>query len=66
MRNAFSSLPAMVLDTIIFTFLAFYNVQPIVPLFVGIIAVKWLVGIINIPFMYINRWIIFNDFSLKV
>jgi uncharacterized integral membrane protein (TIGR00697 family) len=60
MRNAFSSLPSMVLDTGIFVIIAFSGVQPLLPLFIGICIIKWLVGIINIPFMYINRKVMFN------
>lgn len=55
MRNVFSSIPSMALDTIIFVTIAFYGVQPLFPLIEGILIVKWFVGIINIPFMYLNR-----------
>jgi len=61
MRNVFSSLPSMVLDTIIFVTIAFYGVQPLGPLIFGVIVIKWFVGIINIPFMYLNRWIMYRD-----
>jgi hypothetical protein len=57
-RNAFSSIPSMALDTFIFVIIAFYGVQPIIPLFVGILVIKWIVGIVDIPFMYLNRKII--------
>ena len=60
MRNLFSSIPSMALDTIIFVIIAFYKVQPILPLIIGVIAIKWLVGIIDIPFMYLNRWIMYS------
>ncbi|MDD5191972.1 MAG: queuosine precursor transporter [Candidatus Nanoarchaeia archaeon] len=54
-RNAFSSVPAMALDTIIFVVVGFYNIQPLLPLIVGVIAIKWMVAIIDIPFMYLSR-----------
>lgn len=57
MRNVFSSIPSMALDTIIFVTIAFYGVQPLQPLIIGVLVIKWLVGIIDIPFMYLNRWI---------
>lgn len=60
MRNAFSSLPAMVVDTVVFVGIAFIGVQPLLPLIIGVLAIKWIVGIINIPFMYVNRWIIYK------
>ncbi|MBN1322846.1 MAG: queuosine precursor transporter [Methanotrichaceae archaeon] len=59
-RNAFSSLPAMVLDSTIFISLAFYGVMPIMPLIVGITVTKWLVGLVDIPFMYLNRWVMYR------
>lgn len=57
-RNVFSSIPALFLDTLIFIPLAFLGVMPIWPLIVGQIAVKWLVGFVNIPFMYLNKSIL--------
>ena len=55
MRNAFSSLPSLALDSFIFITIAFLGVAAIWPLILGQIVLKWLVGIINIPFMYANR-----------
>jgi queuosine precursor transporter len=55
MRNAFSSIPAMAVDSIVFLTLAFYGVMPIAPLIIGLITVKWIVGVIDIPFMYLMR-----------
>ena len=60
MRNIFSSLPSMALDTLIFVTIAFYGVQPLGPLILGVLVIKWLVGIVDIPFMYLNRWIMYN------
>ncbi len=51
----------MALDTLIFVTIAFYKVQPILPLIIGVLAIKWLVGIIDIPFMYLNRWIMYKN-----
>ena len=55
MRNAFSSLPAMAIDSIVFVSLAFWGVMPIMPLIIGLTVTKWLVGIVDIPFMYASR-----------
>jgi len=60
MRNAFSSLPSMAVDSILFVSIAFYGLQPIGQLILGLIATKWLVGIIDVPFMYLNRWILYK------
>lgn len=59
-RSVFSSLPTMVVDSIFFVTLAFYGVQPIVPIIIGLIVVKWLVGIMDIPFMYLSRYIMYG------
>jgi queuosine precursor transporter len=60
MRNAFSSIPSMALDSVLFVTIAFYGKQPILSLIWGLMVVKWLVGIIDIPFMYLNRWIMYK------
>jgi uncharacterized integral membrane protein (TIGR00697 family) len=59
-RNAFSSIPAMALDSMLFITLAFYGIMPLLPLIFGQIVLKWLVAVINIPFMYLNRWIMYR------
>ena len=56
-RNMFSSIPSMALDTIIFVTIAFYGVTPLLPLITGVLVIKWIVGVIDIPFMYLNRWV---------
>ena len=55
MRNVFSSIPALLLDSLIFIPLAFFGIMPLIPLIIGQTAVKWLVGLVNIPFMYLNK-----------
>lgn len=55
MRNAFSSIPAMLLDSSLFVTLAFWGVTPILPLIIGLTVVKWIVAVIDIPFMYVAR-----------
>jgi uncharacterized integral membrane protein (TIGR00697 family) len=57
-RNVISSIPALLLDSLVFIPIAFAGVLPLWSLIVGQTVVKWLVGLINIPFMYINRWIL--------
>jgi hypothetical protein len=60
MRSAFSSLPAMVVDSALFVTLAFAGVAPLAPLIVGQIVVKWIVGIIDVPFLYLNRAVLYR------
>lgn len=57
LRNAFSSIPAMLVDSTIFVSLAFYGTLPIGALIFGLTLTKWLVAIVNIPFMYLAHWI---------
>ncbi len=54
-RNVFSSMPALLIDSIIFVPLAFAGTAPLLPLIKGQIAVKWLSGLVCVPFMYLNR-----------
>lgn len=58
MRYAFSSLPAMLIDSILFVTLAFAGVQPLLPLIVGLTVIKYLVGLANAPLMYAARAIV--------
>jgi uncharacterized integral membrane protein (TIGR00697 family) len=60
MRNVFSSVPALTVDTFLFITIAFYGLMPLPDLIEGQIVTKWLVGLVNIPFMYLNRWLIFG------
>jgi len=55
MRNVFSSLPAMAIDSVVFVSFAFWGVMPLLPLVIGLTVTKWLVGIVDIPFMYAAR-----------
>lgn len=59
-RNAFSSLPAMLLDSTLFVTLAFWGVVPVVPLIIGLTTIKWLVGVVDIPFMYLARAVLYR------
>ena len=56
LRNAISTLPSLAVDSLIFVPLAFAGIPgfPILLAIKGQIVVKWVVGIINIPFMYLN------------
>ena len=56
-RNAFSSIISLSVDTLLFVSLAFYGTGvPIWTIMVGQFFTKYLVAIIDIPFMYLNRW----------
>ena len=61
MRNVFSSIPSMFADSVIFVALAFYGTIPIVPLIIGLTAIKWIAGIIDIPFMYLSRAVMYTS-----
>lgn len=55
-RNIFSTIPSLTVDTLLFVTLAFAGTGlPLKSLIIGQFATKYLVGIIDIPFMYLNR-----------
>jgi len=62
-RNVLSSIPSMLLDSVLFITLAFYGIMPIIPLIIGLSVTKWLVGIIDIPFMYLSRAVLGKQIS---
>ncbi len=64
-RNVFSSIPALLLDSLIFIPIAFLGTLPIMPLIIGQTAIKWLVGLVNIPFMYLNKAILGKDSAMQ-
>lgn len=58
-RNVFSSAPALTVDTVVFVTLAFAGTgAPVVAIMMGQFATKYLVSILNIPFMYLNRYVL--------
>jgi uncharacterized integral membrane protein (TIGR00697 family) len=58
-RNIFSDLISLAVDSGIFVTLAFYGVLPVLPLIWGQIVLKWLVGVLDTPFMYLSRWVLY-------
>lgn len=60
MRNVFSTLPALAIDSVIFIPIAFYgaDLSLLLAAMKGQIVIKWVVGIVNIPFMYLNHAIL--------
>ncbi|MEN9389916.1 MAG: hypothetical protein RLZZ283_16 [Candidatus Parcubacteria bacterium] len=62
MRGLFSTIPAMLLDTVIFFTAAFYGVMPIAPVITAVVILKWIVGVIDTPFLYLNRWVMSGVF----
>ena len=60
-RNVFSTIPALTVDTIVFVSIAFYGTGlPLMEIMMGQFAIKYLIGIVNIPFMYANKAIMGN------
>lgn len=61
LRNVVSTIPALLIDSLIFIPLAFVGTGlPILAMIKGQVAMKWLVGLVNIPFMYLNHAILFS------
>jgi len=58
-RNVFSTIPALTIDTIVFITLAFAGTGlPLWQLMRGQFATKYLVAVLCIPFMYLNKAIL--------
>jgi len=56
LRNNISTLASQLLDTIIFTTIAFLGVFPIIQVMVGVYIVKVIVALLDTPFLYGVRW----------
>ena len=57
-RNVFSDIPMLALDSFIFVTIAFLGVINIWPVIFGQILTKWFFGVLDTPFMYLARGII--------
>lgn len=58
-RNVFSSIPSLTVDTVLFVTLAFAGTGiPIWAIMKGQFITKYLVGLLNVPFMYLNKSIL--------
>ena len=58
-RNLFSSIPSLTLDTVCFITLAFSGTGlPLWALMKGQFFTKYTICFTNVPFMYLNRWIL--------
>ncbi len=63
-RNVFSDIPTLTLDSFIFVSIAFGGLLPLWPIIWGQILTKWFFGIIDTPFMYLSRGIITEKINL--
>jgi len=63
-RNVFSDIPTLALDSIIFVTIAFIGEYDIVPIIWGQILTKWFFGVIDTPFMYLSRGITSGKINL--
>lgn len=57
-RNIFSDIPTLALDSFIFVTLAFGGLLPIWPIIWGQLLTKWFFGVVDTPFMYLSRGIV--------
>ncbi|MFX1309278.1 MAG: queuosine precursor transporter [Promethearchaeota archaeon] len=58
LRNVFSDIPTLALDSLIFVSIAFGGLYDIWPIIWGQILTKWFFGVIDTPFMYLSRGIV--------
>ncbi|TFF97874.1 MAG: VUT family protein [Promethearchaeota archaeon] len=66
-RNVFSDVPMLALDSLIFVTIAFFGEVPLIVLvdiIIGQILTKWFFGVIDTPFMYLSRGIVENKITL--
>jgi len=56
LRNNASTISSQLIDSVIFTTIAFYGVFPIWPLILGTWVVKIIIALIDTPFMYAAIW----------
>ncbi|MFX1366655.1 MAG: queuosine precursor transporter [Promethearchaeota archaeon] len=63
-RNVFSDIPTLALDSFIFVSIAFGGLLPLWPLILGQLLTKWFFGIIDTPFMYLSRGIVSGRVNL--
>ena len=66
-RNVFSDIPTLALDSVIFISIAFGGEFPLDVILImiwGQLLTKWFFGVIDTPFMYLSRWIINGKINL--
>jgi uncharacterized integral membrane protein (TIGR00697 family) len=66
-RNIFSDIPTLALDSILFIIIAFGGVFPLDVIFLmiwGQLLTKWFFGVIDTPFMYLSRGVINGKINL--
>ncbi len=66
-RNVFSDIPTLALDSVLFISIAFggvFDLNVILLMIWGQLLTKWFFGIIDTPFMYLSRWIINGKINL--
>jgi hypothetical protein len=66
-RNVFSDIPTLALDSVLFISIAFggvFDLDVILIMIWGQLLTKWFFGIIDTPFMYLSRGIINGKINL--
>ncbi len=56
LRNVASDVLSLAVDSVLFITLAFYGLEPVVPLIIGQIIIKGGLGAIDFPLIYLSRW----------
>jgi len=66
-RNVFSDIPTLALDSLLFIFIAFggeFPIDVILLMIWGQLLTKWFFGVVDTPFMYLSRGIINRKINL--
>ena len=56
-RNTLSTILSQLIDTVIFVFIAFYGLFPVMPTIIGLFIVKVIIALLDNPFIYFVRWV---------
>jgi len=66
LRNNASTIVSQVLDSGIFVMIAFYGILPVWPLIYGQLVVKFVIALLDTPFLYFLKYMVFKEEEFKV
>lgn len=56
LRNNLSTGVSQIIDSVLFTTIAFYGITPVVPIIMSTIVLKFIIAALDTPFLYAVRW----------
>ncbi len=64
-RSAVATVPIMFIESVIFVSLAFYGVFPVWPVIYGMVILKLIVIVVDVPFIYLGRHVMKHGLTFK-